>query len=135
MANGGTFQGRSILSEETHAQFHSEPIMRNDYMANMKTIFTKGGASLNANFSSFYGVGFGSAATEMNKQNEGFYGWWGAGGSSFLWSPELKMSYAYLPSDSMFHPNMVFKSQKYQAVAAECARKLQTSSQNKNSIN
>ena len=29
--------------------------------------------------------------------DEGFYGWFGKGGSYFVWNPELKISFAYIP--------------------------------------
>ncbi len=32
-------------------------------------------------------------------QREGFYGWMGYGGSVFQWNPDLKISFAYVPTE------------------------------------
>ena len=39
-------------------------------------------------------------ASEAHYPNrQGFYGWMGVGGSHFLWNPELKIGFAYIPAN------------------------------------
>ena len=42
----------------------------------------------------------------MSKGREGYYGWFGAGGSVVQWHPELKIGFAFIPT-LMSHVEMV----------------------------
>ena len=61
---------------------------------NLRTRFTKGGLCYFENLP--------DASEEernnFNKNREGFYGWYGHGGSVFQWHPELKIGFAFIPT-------------------------------------
>ena len=38
------------------------------------------------------------AEIDMNKGREGYYGWFGYGGSVVQWHPELKIGFAFIPT-------------------------------------
>ena len=38
-------------------------------------------------------------ALDMHKGREGFVGWMGYGGSVFMWNPENKIGFGYVPFD------------------------------------
>jgi len=45
MANRGTFEGKTLMSEKTWEEFHSEPIVRCEAPFGQRTAMTKGGAA------------------------------------------------------------------------------------------
>lgn len=38
----------------------------------------------------------------MNDHRAGWFGWFGLGGSIFMWHPEHKLSFSYVPHDMLF---------------------------------
>ena len=91
MANGGTFNGTRLLSESTIRSFHSDPI--------------EGDMVFGVNYLVKGGVGVEKAPTDATPEQrlsveglEGCHGWIGYGGSVIQWHPELKISFAFVPT-------------------------------------
>lgn len=89
MANGGSFEGKTYLTDDAWQAMHGNPIDRS--MA-FQTTFTQGGVAL---FGSPKRTRLERAA---NDGREGFYGWMGLGGSIFQWHPEKKIGFSYVPT-------------------------------------
>jgi len=91
MANNGVFENHQILGEEALSQLHSAGVAGD--MVFHKNIFTKGGVAM-----------FGPVENETKvdrifyENREGFYGWYGLGGSIMQWHPKLRIGFAYLPT-------------------------------------
>ena len=81
MANRGTFEGKTIMSESSWNEFHSNVDVRPDE--------SLGGLE--------YSMTNGGVATDYPLP--GYMGWAGHGGSFFVWNPTNKVSYAYVPAD------------------------------------
>ena len=90
MAQRGTADGRTIMSEKAWDDFHAGLDRRADmsYFP-YETAFTNGGVALN--------VG-------APRAPDGYYGWMGYGGSIFQWHPEEEISFSYVPLD--LNPDM-----------------------------
>ena len=83
MANKGTFLGKKILSSAGWDAFHADPTV--DFLfANFPMNMTQGGI---AKFEEPEKAG-----------RDGYYGWFGYGGSIFQWHPEYKIGFAYTPT-------------------------------------
>jgi len=54
---------------------------------------------------------------------EGFYGWFGFGGSVFQWNPELNISFAYVPSDLLVLTTNV-RGHALEQLAKECVENM-----------
>ena len=59
-----------------------------------RTRYTKGGLCYFENLSDANE----GEKEHLNKNREGFYGWFGHGGSIFQWNPELKIGFAFVPT-------------------------------------
>ena len=79
MANKGTFNSSTFLSQPAWESMHAEPTEGELFpgVLDWKEMFTQGGVAK-----------FGGNRT-------GYYGWFGLGGSAFHWHPELKIGFAY----------------------------------------
>ena len=77
LANKGTFKDVRLMNESTWEDMHSEPTSGSPVVG-IEFKFTKGGVAM-----------FESGL------REGFYGWFGYGGSVFQWNPVLKIGFAY----------------------------------------
>ena len=60
----------------------------------IRTRFTKGGL---CQFENLPDASDGEKE-HLNKNREGFYGWFGHGGSIFQWHPELEIGFAFVPT-------------------------------------
>ena len=102
MAMRGKFEGKTILSENTWEQLHSEATITVDHMMSSYSSFTKGGLGkfgMNQ-FSHVMSEKDNLKMTEqMYKGKDGWYGWFGFGGSLMQWHPELQIGFAYVPTD------------------------------------
>jgi len=91
MANQGSFEGNQILSKEAFDLLHSDA--KEGDMVFHKNLFTKGGLAK-----------FGPVENETKvdrtfyEKREGFYGWYGLGGSIMQWNTELNIGFAYMPT-------------------------------------
>ena len=85
MAQRGTANGKTIMSEKAWEEFHGGLDTRVDFGIGMVTSFTNGGVAYDM-------------FTDPTSQG-GFYGWGGFGGSVWQWNPEMELSFAYVPLD------------------------------------
>lgn len=63
----------------------------------------------------------------LNRNRNGFYGWFGYGGSVFNWHPELNISFAFVPSRMSWYDFGNTKGGQIQAKVVECVRKVKDS--------
>ena len=82
------------------------------------TAFTKGGAAEFANTE--------TGNYQVDNFVEGFYGWVGAGGSVFQWHPELKISFAYVPTDFKLDERSAFnlRAMVLQGLVKQCVQEM-----------
>ena len=92
MSMGGTSMGKQILSESAVKSLHEAPVDRP--MGPMNTQFTQGGVARFAPTAS----GVSGMEKGINNGREGFYGWFGLGGSIFQWHPEYQIGFAFVPT-------------------------------------
>ena len=91
MANQGKFESTQVLSQEAFDQLHEDA--KEGDMVFHKNMFTKGGVAK-----------FGPVKNETKvdrtfyEKREGFFGWYGLGGSVMQWHPDLKIGFAYIPT-------------------------------------
>jgi CubicO group peptidase (beta-lactamase class C family) len=86
---------KPLMSEATWEEMHSEPTLAYDgCFPDTRTNFTKGGLNYHVNPEN----PLQSEAEGLNNNREGFYGWFGFGGSLFQWHPELKIGFAFVPT-------------------------------------
>ena len=76
MANKGTFNGATFLSQVAWESMHADP-KDGELSAGWSEKFTQGGVA------------------QYGGNRTGYYGWCGYGGSAFHWHPELKIGFAY----------------------------------------
>ena len=111
MANGGTFQGKTILSPEAWEALHAEPTDGILVANNVK--FTQGGVAQ-----------FEEEDTSQTEGRKGFYGWMGFGGSVFQWHPELKIGIGYTPTLLTWIDLVNNKARLIQGEVIKCARSI-----------
>eukprot|EP00092_Neocalanus_flemingeri_P011211 GFUD01012076.1.p1 GENE.GFUD01012076.1~~GFUD01012076.1.p1 ORF type:complete len:296 (+),score=45.15 GFUD01012076.1:217-1104(+) len=91
MANQGMFEDKQILSKSAWDLLHAEA--KTGDMVFHKNIFTQGGL---ANFRPI------ANETKIDRtfyeRREGFFGWYGFGGSVMQWHPDLKIGFAFIPT-------------------------------------
>jgi len=109
MANGGSLNGFTLLSNKGWQALHSNPTPGGLGLAGAPPIhFTQGGL---AQF---------KAGDGHNR--DGFYGWIGYGGSVFQWEPQLKVGFAYVPTLLEFHCMANRKGARLQEEVLRCVR-------------
>jgi CubicO group peptidase (beta-lactamase class C family) len=94
MAHGGELDGTRLLSKETVDLAQSDAEIDYDTVLRGVTKFTKGGLAV-------FDTGFGY-------HREGFFGWFGMGGSVLQWSPSKDIAFGYtcnLFGASLFNRN------------------------------
>eukprot|EP00092_Neocalanus_flemingeri_P035097 GFUD01038195.1.p1 GENE.GFUD01038195.1~~GFUD01038195.1.p1 ORF type:complete len:419 (+),score=109.73 GFUD01038195.1:184-1440(+) len=109
MANGGTLQGKTILSPAAWKAMHAEPTDGILVSNNIK--FTQGGIAQ-----------FEEEDTLVTNGRLGFYGWMGFGGSVFQWHPELKIGFGYTPTLLTWIDLVNNKARLIQGEVVRCAR-------------
>ena len=83
MANKGHVNGVQIMGHSAWESLHSEPVTA-PIFGIIPTNFTQGGVN--------------KFEEEGCMGRDGFYGWFGYGGSMFQWHPELEIGFAYTPT-------------------------------------
>ena len=114
MANGGSFGGQQLISEDGVQALYANKVTCN--MLSMETTFTQAG--LNA----FRTPGFGASAMSrgLNEGRDGFFGWMGLGGSIFQWHPETRVGFAYVPTSLNVFDLANERGKAYQQAVMEC---------------
>jgi len=108
LANKGSFQEKTILSEAAWMEMHAEPT--DGILVANSIKFTKGGV---AEFEE-------DDISETNGR-KGFYGWMGFGGSVFQWHPELKIGFGYTPTLLTWIDLLNNKARLLQGEVIKCA--------------
>ena len=110
MACQGTLGGVTVLSNKAWQALHAEPTAVT-MMGLLPTNFTQGGVN---KFEEEGGAG-----------RDGYYGWFGYGGSVFEWHPDLQIGFGY--TVTLLHWQDPFtnnKGRRLQQEVANCVRKL-----------
>lgn len=113
MANKGKFKNFQLIKPETWELIHSDPTLKIMARLGDYSCYTKGGIHYfmpvkdvwkDFDMNHPYIVPkYSLLSTKLMFQNrEGWYGWFGFGGSVMQWHPELKIGFAYVPSDLMY---------------------------------
>jgi CubicO group peptidase (beta-lactamase class C family) len=121
MANGGSFEGKTLLSPEAWEELHSAPTIDKCTLFNIHTCMTKGGLGK-------FGVDQFSQEQQTfqlkrhNTGRDGFFGWFGYGGSVMQWNPELKIGFAYVPAEFNVVDLLNEKGALIQDIVLKCAK-------------
>lgn len=84
MANQGTLGGLTLLTNKAWQALHSEATQATEHAGcwTLDTNFTQGGVN----------------KFEEKGGRDGYYGWFGYGGSVFQWHPDLNIGFGYTPN-------------------------------------
>ena len=58
----------------------------------------------------------------FNKNREGYYGWFGYGGSIFQWHPELKIGFAFVPTCLHWFDVANLRGSRLQKIVVDCVK-------------
>jgi len=110
MANGGSFQGVTILGPKGWEALHAKATLASLGFSDAEIGFTQGGVA------------------ELTKEGllgrEGYYGWMGYGGSIFQWHPKLRIGIGYCPTILEWFDLENSKARVLQEEVVRCAEKL-----------
>ena len=110
------------MSNEAWNEIHSEPKMA-EFMklpyGPVRSNFTKGGMQY---FTEFEYKNM-HESEEMYKNRDGFYGWFGYGGSIFQWHPELKIGFAFVPTFLQTYQFLNKRGGVLQQLVKDCCEK------------
>ena len=114
-------EGQGLMSQEAWKEMHSEPKFAevNMGMTNTHFNFTKGGVNYFENSPNATD----SDKTLLNKNREGYYGWFGLGGSIMQWHPELKIGFAFVPTFLNLTEIYNMRGAVLQQIVKDCAQK------------
>lgn len=110
MANQGTLGGLTLLSKKAWQALHSEAT-KECLFGLLDTNFTQGGVN----------------KFEEEGGRDGYFGWFGYGGSVFQWHPDLNIGFGYTPT--LLHwqdPFTNHKGRLLQQEVVKCVQKLKT---------
>ena len=80
--------------------------------------FTKGGVNYYHNSSEATSLD----KNHFNKNREGYYGWFGYGGSIMQWHPELKIGFAFIPTFLNITERFNNRGAVLQQIVKDCAQ-------------
>lgn len=108
MANKGTLNGVELISEATWNEMMSDIKEVKEHVLDSR--YTKGGFMLykhSSNIDKQAGKNAWIGDTTLlehcfNDNRDGWYGWWGYGGSIIQMYPELNIGFSYVPRDFTF---------------------------------
>ena len=90
-------KGQGIMSQEAWHEMHSQPQFH--YMGTSNALFltnfTKGGVNYFDNPSTISDF---DKRNKINRNREGYFGWFGAGGSIMQWHSGLRIGFAFIPT-------------------------------------
>ena len=113
MANKGTFKGQTILSESGWEALHADPTIGHLF-GNINSNFTQGGVNK-----------FEEPDKSVTPGRDGFYGWFGYGGSIFQWHSKYKVGFAYTPTLMEWYSPDNQKGRLLQGEVLKCVEKAQ----------
>ena len=109
MANKGHVNGVQIIGSSSWESLHSDPV-KAPIFGIIPTNFTQGGVN---KFEEEGGAG-----------RDGFYGWYGYGGSVLQWHPELEIGFAYTPTLLHWFDAQNGRGRLLQQEVVKCAKKM-----------
>ena len=117
ISSGGKWAGLEVLNEAACKALHENPIEAN--MGFTTVAFTQAGVA------SFIETTKKSskAVKAICRGREGFYGWFGLGGSIFQWNPEYKIGFGYVPTSLHLLDFVNERGKSYQAEVLKCVKK------------
>lgn len=105
-----------LLRAETCKQLHANPKMATDAaIKGLETNFSQGGVNF------FLAP---PTAPKLAQLRKGWVGWMGLGGSVFQWHPELKISFAYVPTLLQPFDLMCLRGAFLQSKVAKCVESI-----------
>lgn len=110
-----------FISKEVWNDMHSEPDLK--YFGvfpegPLRVNFTKGGLNYFKDFEKNLSL----ADEILNKGRNGYYGWFGYGGSVLQWNPELKIGFAFCPTYLNYMELSNARGAKLQGIVADCCK-------------
>ena len=114
-------KGQGIMSPEAWNEMHSQPQFY--YMGTSNdtlfvTNFTKGGVNYFENPSTLSDF---DSRNKINRNREGYFGWFGAGGSIMQWHSELKIGFVFIPTFLNTIESFNFRGAILQGLVKKCA--------------
>ena len=108
MANRGTFQGQTVLSQAGWEALHADPTIGHLF-GDINSNFTQGGVNK-----------FEEGDKSVTPGRDGYYGWLGYGGSIFQWHPEYKVGFAFTPTLMEWYSPVNEKGRLLQGEVLKC---------------
>ena len=109
-------KGQGLMTLEAWNEMHSEPIFSSNNA--MHYNFTKGGVNYFANSPDATDID----KEKFNKNREGYYGWFGLGGSIMQWHPQLRIGFAFCPTFLDITELFNQRGAVLQGIVKECAQ-------------
>ena len=104
MANGGSLKGVKVLGEKGWKALHAEPTPGNLGMNLSEDVYFTQVFRFSVSAHFFHQGGLAEFRPGGSHGfRDGYYGWFGYGGSLFQWHPRLKIGFAYVPTLMEFH--------------------------------
>ena len=110
------------MSNEAWSELHAEPKIAevmHQPEGPVRSNFTKGGMNYFTKFE-YKNI---HESDEMYKNRDGYYGWYGYGGSIFQWHPDLRIGFAFVPTLLQTFENQPKRGAVLQNLVKECAEK------------
>ena len=113
---------------------HSDPQEVIEFPFGFHTFFSKGGVNRfthtekhSSHEESLFNIKKNDITNNINKlsnnKRDGWYGWMGLGGSIFQWHPELKIGFAYVPTNLMLFDFPNYRGSLLQELIVEAVKK------------
>lgn len=122
MANKGRLRDEergtesTLFRDDVWQEMHDDAVVSNDLLfGGIRTEFTKGGINHYRAYSCDEGL-----ERRFKGDRQGFYGWHGLGGSTFQWSVQHSVGFAYLPTRFTWYDIHNTNAAKLQKAVVEC---------------
>ena len=109
-------EGQGLLTQEAWKEMHGEPKFSNVTIGHFN--FTKGGVNYFENSTNATDVD----KNLFNKNREGYFGWYGYGGSIMQWHPEFKIGFAFIPTFLNITEVCNMRGAVLQKIVKDCAK-------------
>jgi CubicO group peptidase (beta-lactamase class C family) len=119
LAAGGKWAGAEYITDNAWQAMHAAPVRAD--MGLVPTTFTQGGVAL------FTETAANCSRLEkgLNTGREGFYGWFGLGGSIFQWHPQYRIGFGYVPTSLNVLDLVNERGKAYQTEVLKCVLRQQ----------
>ncbi len=118
-------KGVGIMSEKTWEKMHGGDSVKLLYGPfDLNSNFTRGGVAKIQKELSAAATGGTRTGRLLNGLSDGYVGWWGLGGSVFMWHPELEIGFAFTCNNVVWVDLFNLRAAYMQEEIAKVARKL-----------